>query len=718
MTPNPLPPFRAAPLVLLLVAGFAFAADDDMPMRIDADEVNGQSEVGASARGNVVLERGDMTVESDWSRYDTKTDRLEAGDNVKMTRQGDVLTGHSLDYYIARREGTLTDPNYSIAQGLGRGDAVKLVFEGPDKYELEQGRFTTCPANVDDWYLRANDLSLDYVTNTGIARNAWLEFKGVPLLYSPWMNFPLKEGRQTGLLAPSFAFDNRNGLDITTPLYWNIAPNYDATFYPRYLARRGMMLGGEFRYLQPEYSGQLNAATISDRLEDQGRFALSFKHQQILADRLTMSIDLEKVSDDNYFNDFGDRAAIAAQTNLPRQVQFNYAGDNWSGAALWQKYQTLQSTTNPIDIPYARLPQLSFSATPNWVQGVQTAISGEFTDFTHPSKVNGLRTWVYPTVAMPFVNAYSFVVPKIGVHATDYQLSNADSSGRRNETRVLPTFSVDSGLFFDRDLKWMDQSLTQTLEPRAYYVYIPNKDQSQLPNFDSALTDFSFAQMFRENQFSGNDRINDANQLTLALTSRFYKTETGDELLRATIGQRFYFKQQRVTLNTTDVVSDAKQSDLLLSFGGQLWRNLYADYSLQYNVQNKATGRSSAGVSWQPEAGHVLNLRYAMNRNLGTEQVDFSAQWPLGRNWYGIGRINYSLADSRALETIAGLEYNAGCWGLRLAAQRYITSNGTFNTTYFALLELGGLGGLGSNPIDTLRQSIPGYTDFFASNMR
>lgn len=627
-----------------------------------------------------------------------------------------MLKGNQLDYLLDTKYGTLTSPDYAMAQGLGRGDAVKLLFEGDDKYRLQDGRFTTCQPGDNAWFLHANELELDYVKNQGVAHHAWLEFKGAPIMYMPWMNFPLNSNRQTGFLAPSFSSSNRNGLEFNTPIYWNIAPNYDFTLTPRYMSRRGVMLGGEFRYLQPDYAGTLKVENLAnDSVTDTSRSSIVFQHQHALTDRLNLSLNIQQVSDDEYFNDFGDRLSVASQTNLPREAVLSYRGDNFQTFARWQRFQTIQSTTNPVDEPYARVPQLGFSASPDLIKGVLLNITAEATEFEHSSKINGTRVWVKPEISMPFVGSYGFIKPKLGVHATSYQLhANGSDQVSSTENRTVPIFSLDGGLYFEKESSFAGQDYTQTLEPRAFYTYIPYRDQSKLPNFDSAITDFSFAQMFSENQFSGNDRINDANQLTLALSSRLYESSTGMERVRATIGQRFYFSDQRVTLDAPGRPDEATSSDLLLSVSGQVWRDFMVGYSLQYNAKDDATMRSDINLGWSPGAFRALNMRYIQSRNNNIEQLDFSGQWPLGGGWYAIGRANYSLRDNKALETLGGFEYNAGCWALRFAAQRYITNDGTFNTNFFALLELGGLGGLGSNPIDVLRQTIPGYTDTYS----
>lgn len=719
------PPFRCTVLMFALISALSHAAEEaqteDVPVSIEADHIEGQQPDTAKATGNVHMTKGVEDYYADWATYDQSNQHLLAGDNVRLEKEGDVMTGHELDYFLDRKTGTLTDPDYQIAQGLGRGNAVTLLFEGDKQYHFQQGRFTTCPVDNNSWYLNAKNMWLDYNVEKGEATNAWIDFYGVPILYMPWMNFPLNNNRQTGFLVPALAVNNRNGLDLTLPFYWNIAPNMDATIYPRYLSDRGLMMGGEFRYLEPSYFGSIRGDVLQDKEADMTRYDIFFKHSQTLTDRLHLTLDIQKVSDDNYFNDFGDRAAVASQTSLPRQGVLTYTGDGWSSSMNWLHYQTLQSVTNPIAIPYALSPQITFNTAPTYLDGrIQTNVQAEFTNFTHPTETNGYRTWVYPSVSVPFLTSYSFITPKIGVHATEYNLTAANGNSEGSESRVLPIMSLDSGLVFERDLDYKGDSYTQTLEPRAYYLYIPYRNQSGLPNFDSAQTDFSYSQMFSENRYTGNDRINDANQITVALTSRLFESDTGIERLNATIGQRFYFKSPQVSLDSSTIPNTSK-SDLLVSLGGEVLRKLNASYEIQYNLQDRTTSYNAFNLTWRPDDAKVFNMRYIYSTYTSplTKQVDFSGQWPLGAGWYGVGHVNYSLIPSdtnRFLDTLAGVEYNAGCWALRLAAQRYVTSDGGTSNTFYFLLQLGALGGLGTNPLSALRTAIPGYTDIFSPN--
>lgn len=711
----PLLSLRLFLLTTLLAAWsqHALAEKAEPPTRIQADEASAREGQYAEARGNVELTRGDLTVKADWARYTIPDDRVRAGDHVTVNKGQEVLSGSHLDMSINAREGDLLDPVFQMTRGNVRGDAVKLIFGGPNKYSIRNGRMTTCSADRDDWYIHAGALDLDYNSNTGEAWNGWIEFQGAPIFYYPWIDFPLDGSRKSGILAPSIGGSSSNGLQVKVPIYFNLAPNYDATLSPSYLSRRGVMLGGEFRYLGESYSGQLQASGIQDRIEDKARSGILFKHQQKLSDRLQLDINAQKVNDDEYLADFGDEIAVASQSNLPREGKLTYSGDDWNGFVRWQRYQTLNTSTNTVEKPYDRIPQLYVSAAPQLLQGVQTTVSGEITDFSHPSETSGLRTWAYPSIAMPFNQAWGFITPKIGVHATMYQLSSTDNTASERKTRTLPIASVDSGLYFERETHLFGTEMAQTLEPRAYYLYIPYRKQSDLPVFDSGETDLSFTQLFSENQFSGQDRINDANQLTLALTSRLFESDSGIERINATIGQRYYFTEQQVTLTSAARDDTERSSNLLMTLGARLWGSLYSSYEMQYNQKDNNMRRGDLSLTWTPGQYKSLNMRYVNNRITDIRQFDISGQWPLGAGWYGLGRFNYSISDNRPLQMLGGIEYNANCWAFRFAAQRYATSTTSYQTNFFALLELGGVAGIGSNPLDTIRQSIPGYSDTY-----
>ncbi|MGQ5521679.1 LPS-assembly protein LptD [Chitinimonas sp. PSY-7] len=727
-----MPRFCPTPLILALCAAFSAQAED-VPgsSTILADQVDGQGTATVKAQGNVQIDRDGRRVEADWVTLFQDTKELRAGDHTRLTEDRNVVEGGLFHLRETDRTGEISTPSFRLGSGKkqGRGDALKLLFDGPGKYRLQKARFTTCSVGEDDWFLKAEQLKLDYNRNLGVARSSTIEFKGVPILYSPYFDFSLDGSRKSGLLTPSFNLTRAGGTEISIPYYWNIAPNMDATIAPRVITKRGVLLNNEFRYLEPSFSGKANVEWIGndrnfkgDRAKDDSnwggsRYAINLQHKHMLADNLTGELNWQKASDDRYFVDFGDRLAVASQTFLPRQGLLTYAVPGLNMQLLVQRYQTLQDVANPVVPPYARMPQFNFNYSPDLRSLYRFDLSGEATVFKYGSQLNGLnglnsrtpldgkRSILYPSVSLPFERSWGFITPRIGAHLTRYTL---DGGGKLN--RNLPVFSVDSGVYFDRDTNWFGTEMVQSLEPRAYYVRIPYRDQSAFPNFDSGVADFNFAQMFSENQYTGGDRINDANQLTMALTSRLFERDSGIERARFAIGQRFYFDSQRVTLNETARGDDVTASDLIATVGGRPHENWWLDASWQYDQQKRLTRKSGLNLRYQPMPGSLLNLGYRVDRRHNIEQADISGQWPLTRKIHAIARYNWSLPNGRALESLAGLEYNGGCWVFRAVSQRFVNTANETSRTFFLQLELNDLAPIGTNPLQTLRDSIPGYT--------
>lgn len=675
--------------------------EEQAPIFLEADRVEARGENEVEAWGDVRIRQRGQNVRADHLRYLRDENAVNADGDVRLEQgSGDRLEGPKLDLDFDTRIGTMPSPEFAVGETGGRGDADKLFFEGPEQYRLERARYTTCPVGVDDWYLRVNDLDLDRTANIGYARHSTIIFKGVPILYLPWMNFPLRNERKTGFLTPSFGSTDTSGLEFIIPFYWNIAPNRDATFTARVLSKRGVQLGSEYRYLERAYRGQLDTEVLpNDKLYGKTRYAASWRHNQRFGEHWNLALDLNKVSDVTYFTDLATRVAVTSQSYLPRDAILSYNEGPWAFSARVQKFQTLVGA--PV---YERVPQLLLYGNKSF-NGFDANLYSEFVNFRHPSSPNGKRFTAYPSIVYPMTTVYGYLTPKIGVHSTTYDLDQS-TTNLPDRTRTLPIVSVDSGIFFEREFAFREQKYLQTLEPRLYYVYIPYRDQSQIPNFDTAEADLNFAQIFTENQFSGGDRINDANQLTLAVTSRFIESETGRERLRAAIAQRYYLSPQRVTLNTTARTRDS--SDILAAVSGQISDAWNLDAAWQYNTSDNRTEKYVVGARYTPELGRVLNFNYRYTRE-SLHEVDLSTQWSFGRGWYGLGRVNYSVQDRKLLQALVGIEYNAGCWQLRIVGNHFRTSAQQDNNAIFVQLELNGLSRIGSNPLDVLRQNIYGY---------
>jgi len=677
------------------------------PLFVTADRMQGVREQQFEAFGDVEMRKQGDAVFADYLIYDQPRDEVFARGHVRIEQDGSIMAGPELRLQLEPRLGYMVTPVYQFTDNNARGDASRLLFEGKDKYRMQDARYTTCPAGTDDWFLHVADLELDRTTQIGTAHHAYVKFKGVPLLYTPWMNFPLVKQRKSGFLAPSIGSTGNSGLELTTPYYWNIDPNRDATLSPRFMLKRGLQLKNEFRYLEQDYAGEANLEVLpGDRVAHSTRSFLSLRHAHNLGGGWAGALDLQRASDDDYFRDLSTRVAATSQIFLPREGTLSYVQGPWSFIARVQGYQTLQDPLAPVTPPYRRAPQLLLNASQPNVYGADLALASEFVDFRHSSLLSGRRLMLYPSASLPLRQVYGYVTPKIGLHITHYALDRSAATVP-DATRTVPIFSADSGLYFERNWQLNDTQFLQTLEPRLYYLYVPNREQSRIPVFDTSEAGFNFAQIFSENLFTGADRINDANQVTTSLTSRLVEPDTGLERLRAAVGQRFYFKEQEVTLSSA--ARTRGYSDLLFSLGGQITPAWLIDGLMQYDPEKSTPENTSVTARYRPETGKVLNLSFRYTRDL-LKQIDVSGQWPLYGRWIGMARYNYSLLDSKVLEALGGLEYNGGCWVSRAGVHRFATATAEVTNAFFLQLELNGVSQIGPNPLDILKQNILGYT--------
>jgi LPS-assembly protein len=688
------------------------------PTTIDAQSIEGISELEVTARGRVEFQREDLTVYSEFLRFNQEFGRIEADGGVRFLRGPDRFFGPRLRYNTLDDTGVFEGSNY-ILRGettTMRGNAERLEFLGKDKLRLVQGMFTTCEPGKEDWRFEADELEIDNERQVGTLRSGRLKFFDTTILPLPYGSFSLDNQRKSGFLTPYYAHNSRRGLEIGVPYYWNIAPERDLTLRPSIMSKRGEQLRTEFRYMDRTYFGNLHHEYMPhDNELRSSRSAFSLQHQQQITPQLTGVLDLNKVSDSRYFVDLASHVRQVSTGVLQQTGALNYggeaAGTGYYLNYLVQRWQTLQDPLAPITPPYGRLPQFNFGAARNDIAGrFDLALPGEFVRFSHPTLVDGTRLSLKPTLAAPMLASGYFVTPKIGLHHAAYRLTHTTAGQPEKQSVTLPWMSVDGGLIFDRGVNWFGQALTQTLEPRMFYVYAPFRDQSQIPLFDTGLTDFNSSQIFSENRFAGGDRFGDANQLTVAASSRLV-TPNGEEMLRATVGQRYYFSDERVGLTPASVLRTRNQSDLLASVGGRLARNLSFDGTVQYNPQVSRAERYSVSARYAPEIAKVVSASYRYNRETQIKQVDVSGQWPVAAGWYAIGRWNYSVSDSRLLEGIAGFEYNAGCWVFRGVFQRLQAAVQTTSTGLFFQLEFNGFGSLGSDDIvGLLKRSVSGYS--------
>ncbi|WP_407062976.1 LPS-assembly protein LptD [Comamonas sp.] len=729
------------------------ALRDQLPSYIKAEQITGQADINSVLEGGAELRRADTVIRADRVEYTVADDTVNAQGNVHINRGGNVYQGTALKLQVDAFQGDFTDATYQFLETQGHGNADRIEFIDRDNTIVYQATYTTCLRDdaaswTPDWVIRAKRIELDRVEDVGVAYGGTLEFKGVPIIPVPAMSFPLSDKRKSGLLPPTIGIDSVSGVEYSQPYYWNIAPNRDATITPTLMSKRGVSLGTEFRYLEPTYSGALDTEfTPNDKLRDRDRWAYNWKHATSLATPIGgigLNWNLSRVSDDNYWRDFSrmpgnsDSFGQSNQRLLSSDGRLSWTSGKHNLSLYAQKWQVLQDIDAPIAPPFNRMPQLQWHYnTDAWAtKGWDVNMMAETTRFEADTwdgrkhQDNGQRSYGLLQVSRPVLLSGGFVTPKVQLHTSNYQFEDFSATRPRSKSFSIPTLSLDSGLVYERDTTLRGRGYTQTLEPRAFYTYTPYRDQSMVPLYDTALTDFNFGSIYSENSYTGRDRIADNHLLTIGVTSRYLKPEDGSEVARLGIAQRLRFEDQRVGLGY-DALGKKGWSDILVG-GGITWNSRWStDGLVQYNRDTQRTARSSISTRYTPGPYKTLSAAYRFQReeslqiaNQGSEQVDFGWQWPLnagrtnafgeatgGGRWYSVGRLNYSMYDKKLVDAIVGFEYDSCCWIGRVVVERMQNSRNDSNTRLLFQIEFVGLSrlSLGADPLRSLQEFVPGY---------
>ena len=694
-------------------------AGEGRPVFGRGDRLSGRTGRETTLEGDAELRKPGTVVRADRLTYYEADDEVMAVGNVRVVRQGNVFTGPQLQLELDANVGWFDSPSYFLPLYGGRGRAERIDFLGHDLTRLNRASYTTCEPGNTDWILLSETLTIDEAADEASGRSASLYFKGLKILGAPVFSFPLSDERGSGFLAPSLSINSRTGGEVVVPYYWNIAPNRDLTFYSGLSVRRGVQLGGEFRYLEPTYFGTMKfEMNPADPKTDSSRYYYDLRHTFTNWRGWSGGLMLRGVSDDDYFVDYSRSILSSSERVLPRTFTTSrWLGSGWTVMFSVQKWQSILDARPG---PYERVPQIQLRNVLRDVRGFDLDTIVDATQFAAPQagKVQGWRMVANPQISYPIVRPGWSVVPKFSLHATSYQIENAGAAPA-SISRVVPTWSLDSGLVFERPARFFGGDVTQTLEPRLFYVRTPYRDQSSLPVFDTTVAGFNIGQLFAENTFIGNDRIADVDQLTAAAVSRLIDPATGAERFRFAVGQRIYFSQQRVTIPGVAPRTDAR-SDILLGGAGELGRGMSFDAGLQYSLRESDVPRFSALWRYLPADGRILNVGVRYRRDeLG--QFDTSWRWPVAPRWTMLGRLNYSFLNTGTdpisgipnergvIEAVLGVEYSACCWGTNVVVQRFRTAQGQSTTAFFVQLELKGLARIGSDPFGILRRNIPGY---------
>lgn len=691
------------------------------PMHVSADYSEVFDKEVTSFFGNVEINRADQYIQSDRASYNTASDTMDAQGHVFYNENEMSLYSDTILLHLATDEARLRDVLFVTPSGPMRGSADVVYRDSKYLSRYTDTAITSCRPGNEDWVLHAERLKMNQKSGKAAAKHAWLEFKGLPVLYTPYISFPLDDRRISGILPVSVSASGENGFDLTVPFYWNMAPNYDLTLWPRYMSERGGMLGGEFRYLTPKTLSSVALEYLPyDFLNKEERFAGSIKNKSQIFDGLTTDIDLNYVSDEAYFDELNDTLGLSNDRYLTSKARLDYQTEGVLFTTRTETYQSIDKFQTSKK-PYHILPEVTLNLNHSFEQWpVDIAMDNDYTYFYREGRFSGHRFNTKPSIAFPIETEISYIKPKFSLQYTQYELGNKRKS--ESISRILPIVSVDSGLIFEKDIKFGGSGFMHTIEPRLFYLYIPEKDQSDIPVFDSSLYDFGYSSLFRENRFNGIDRIQDANQLSFAVTSRLMDSDSGLERLNLSVGEIFYFKDRKVTLDD-DAPETNNLSNLVAELSSQLTEDLSFRSAIQWSPEVNDVVRGQAEMMYKDEAGKILNLGYRYRKDeAGLDirnaryiiQTDTSFRWPIYDNWYGVGRWQYSLKFNSTKESFLGLEKESCCWRFRVLWRRYantVTGNAddTMETGIFLQIELKGLTGFGDKVDEFLEKNLKGY---------
>jgi LPS-assembly protein len=734
-----------------------------LPSFVQSDLITGRTELDISLQGNSVLRKADTLIRAEAIDYYQPDDRARARGNVYMNRGGNRYQGTLLDLQVDAFSGFFLNPSFVFLRTEGHGQAERIDFIDDKHAVAKKASYTTCtrkpgPSWLPDWMVEAEKISFDNDLNEGTAQEGVLRFMGVPLLPIPSFSFPLSSQRKSGWLPPTFAIDNKGGVEASIPYYINLAPNRDLTITTTSIAKRGTRFDTEFRYLEskipdPPFDGvaKLNVMP-DDSLRGNSRWGYTHQHNG-WADNsqpIGFGFNINRVSDSNYWKDFSTvTGGPLTQRLLPSTATLGWAKGAFTTSTSVTQYQTLQDVTDPIAPPFNRLPQVNANYLRTDVGGLDLSVGAEATRFSADriwyctqssnassavcNQPNAQRMVLLTQLSAPVLTPYGYVTPKLMLQSRKYQYDETykgtygTSVASDNASVTVPTFSVDSGVVFERASQWFGAAWTQTLEPRAFYVNTPYRSQNDLPNYDTGLNDFNFATVFTENAFSGQDRVSDSRTLTIGAISRLIDPETGGEGARFGLAQRFRFKDQQVLLTPTDTPVTDSYSDILLGASTNLSPRWAVDSIVQYNPETAISERSSVGMRYNPSNYRLLTASYRYQRSISTT-LDVAWQWPLndlwgdrgvddgrgrglgGQRWFTVGRGNYSMLEKRFIETLTGLEYDAGCWVGRVVISRsQVSLTDSPNSRLMFQLEFNDFSRVGINPLSSLKNNIPRY---------
>ena len=713
---------------------------------IEGDSLESILDRKLRASGNALISKGNQSIKADFIEYDQISEELYAKGQITITTPDLELKGSELEMSLAENTGSIANGSFvaNINENTPsrfnkelRGTATKIFLEGEDKKKLENAKVTTCEADQNEWFITSDETFIDQSSGNIKAKHATLTLKGVPIMYSPYVDFSTTSQRRSGWLLPTAGSTTTSGFETSIPYYFNLSPTHDATLTSRYMEKRGLQFDGEFRYLSKNYKGTSEIQYLNkDRDADiDNRYLLDIKHQHNFGNGFSGTVEYEKVksNDNNYFADMSTSIAVTSQVSLRQTAHLDYKKTDDSsdieGSLKVQEFQNLTSAS-----PYELKPSFNLSYKKDWEDKadqslfLQTGADFSYDQFDTGNNAakniaTGSRIASTPSVSFPMEASFGFLKPKLIANLRHYDLDDASTS---QKSLAIPTVSLDSGLYLDRPFKLSGYNFTQTLEPRIFYTYTPYEDQSDIPYFDTSLNELNTTTIFQENQFSGKDRVMDTNAITTALTTRVID-DSGYDWMLLTMGQRFYLSDRKVLEEDRYANSSYKgdKSDFLVGAQANLTKSLKITSDYEYNFSEDTTNKFTAAARFRPEPGKVLNASYRMVLNPSSGKYDvkqylLSGQWPLSSGWSALASYNYDIYERQDIESMVGAEYDAGCWSAQMMFHRLqLATSETSTDTFFLMLEIGDLGSFGqgdkSSLFEKMNRTVQGSS--FASDL-
>jgi len=711
--------------------------------------------------GNALISKGNQSITADFIEYDQISEQLYAKGQVTITTPSLKLKGTELEMSLAENTGTIANGSFvaNISESMSlekkddgstitkrktskfnsklRGTATKIFLEGEDKKKLEFAKITTCEAGQNEWFITSEETIIDESSGNIKAKDALLSLRGIPIMYSPYVDFSLTSQRRSGWLLPTAGTTTTSGFEMSIPYYFNLSPTYDATITTRNMAKRGLQFDGEFRYMKENFEGTSRIQYLNKDRDSNidNRYLLDINHEHDFGHGFTGTIDYEKVknNDNNYFADMSTNIAVTSMVSLRQTAHLDYAmTDDLSDINARLKVQQFQNLSSAS--PYEIKPSFNVSFKKDWEDNadqslyLQTDVNLMYDQFDKGDNAanniaTGTRISTTPSISFPMEASFGFLKPKLIANLRHYDLNDAKTS---QKSIAVPTVSLDSGLYFDRPFELSDYNFIQTLEPRVFYTYTPYEDQTELPMFDTSLNELNSSSIFEENQFSGQDRVMDTNAITTALTTRIID-DSGYDWMLLTMAQRFYLSDRKVLNEPQFDGSTYKgdKSDFLVSAQANLTKSLKLKTDYEYNFSEDITNQFTSAAKFSPEPGKVFNASYRLVRNPSSSTYDvkqylLSGQWPLSSGWSGLASYNYDIIENHDIETMVGTEYDAGCWSAQFMFHRLqLATDKNSTNTYFLMLEIGDLGSFGQGGkaglFEKMDRTVQGST--FASDL-